>query len=379
MDSRPSLLIVSFTDIANDARVKKQALMFSESYRVTTCGFGEAVRKDIEHISLDSREVRLDRYVEAAFLRLRMFGTAYWTHPWTRRARSALKARNFDIAIANDIETLAVVIRAVGARRTHADLHEYYPGLNDQSLAWVQLRQPYLRWQLARFAPQAASATTVSDTIAERYLEEFGLECGVVCNAAPFQPLEPTQVGSPIRIVHSGGAQPNRRIEVMMKAAARAENNVTLDLYLTQQGTVYADSLHALADSLGERVQVHPPVPQKDLVRTLNHFDVGIHVLPPTNTNNALALPNKFFDYLQARLAMIIGPTQDMTRLLREYDLGVVADDFEVEAVTRAIESLSVAQVKIWKAHANIHAEAGSAERQEHTWKAAVRAIAKQR
>ena len=216
----------------------------------------------------------------------------------------------------------------------------------------------------------------MSDTIADRYRDEFGVTCGVVRNAAPLQELEPTSVGSPLRIVHSGGAQPNRRIEVMMEAVAASSADVILDLYLTQQTSPYAQGLRDLAEQLGERVTVYPPVPQAELVRTLNAYDVGIHVLPPTNTNNALALPNKFFDYLQARLGMIIGPTADMARLLAQYDVGVVADSFDVDAVTRAIDSLDPAQVGEWKRNAHARAAEGSAERQEHVWREAIEALA---
>ena len=34
----------------------------------------------------------------------------------------------------------------------------------------------------------------------------------------------------------------------------------------------------------------------------------GLHLLPPVSFNNANALPNKIFDYVQARLGLIVGP-----------------------------------------------------------------------
>ncbi len=83
------------------------------------------------------------------------------------------------------------------------------------------------------------------------------------------------------------------------------------------------------------------PVPSAELIETLNDYDVGIHVLPPTNTNNELALPNKFFDYVQARLALVIGPTPSMVEILREHDLGIVTADFEPASLTAALDALT--------------------------------------
>ena len=371
-DTRPSLLILSFSDIANDARVKKQVLLFADRYRVTTCGFGEPVRPDIEHIALHESESRWNARFEAVLLRLRAYGAAYWRQSFVRRARAVLRGRVFDAVIANDLETVGIASRLFGARRVHADLHEFYPGLHDQIPAWNRLRRPFLVWQLRAFLPSVRSVTTVSDTIADRYRDEFGFACAVVRNASPRQDLSPSATGAPIRIVHSGGAQPNRRIEVMMEAVAKSSSNTTLDLYLTHEKSGYADELRALAARLGDRITIHPPLPQNQLVRALNRYDVGIHVLPQTNTNNALALPNKFFDFVQARLGMIIGPTQDMVRLLEQYELGTVASGFDVAEVATAIDHLDAASVDGWKRNAHLAAEQLNAECEEAGWVRAV-------
>lgn len=376
LNERPRLLIVSFSDISADARVKKQVNLFAEEYAVTTCGFGPAFREGVEHIRIEPRETPFTKRREAALLRTHLYAAAYALSPAVRAARRALADRRFDAAIANDIDALGVTERIVGSDRTHADLHEFFPGLHDQVPAWNRIRRPFLEWLIRRDATRAASATTVSQTIADRYATEFGVVAGVVQNAAPLMHLEPLPVGDPIRMVHSGGAQTNRRIEVMMEAAARTETNLTFDLFLTGEGTEYANSLRELADSLGDRVTVHPPVPQGELVPLLNGFDVGIHILPATNTNNALALPNKFFDYVQARLGLVIGPTADMARLAEEYEIGSVADGFDVESVVGALDALDRGTIEKWKRNADAAAPRVSAEAQQHVWVDAVRRIA---
>lgn len=375
-DSRPSLLILSFSDISNDARVKKQVKLFADRYRVTTCGFGDPVRADIEHLSLSQHEGVWAARFEAVLLRVRAYRTAYWRQPYVRGARALLQGKAFDSVIANDLETVGLAVREFGRERVHADLHEYYPGLHDQVAAWNRIRKPFLEWQLRTFLPMVASVTTVSDTIAERYRGEYGFECSVVRNATPRQNLPVNEVGQPIRIVHAGGAQPNRRIEVMMQAVANSKEGATLDLYLTQEKSEYAEKLRRLSMSLGDRITIHPPMPQEDLLSELNRYDVGIHILPHTNTNNALALPNKFFDFVQARLGIIIGPTEDMVRLLDGFQIGSVTSGFEVSEVTAAVDELSVMRVETWKKNADKAAEVLNSEREESGWEAALLRIA---
>lgn len=372
---RPSLLVLSFSDIANDARVKKQVVQFADRYSVTTCGFGDQVVPEVPHIRLSEEESVWAGRLEAILLRARWYSAAYWRQGYVRQALRALRGSSFDAVIANDLEPAGIASKLYGASHVHADLHEYFPGLHDQVPAWVRLRQPFLKWQLGRFVSQVRSVTTVSDTIADRYELEFGFRSGVVRNASPELDLAPSQTGHPIRIVHSGGAQPNRRIEVMMKAVAESSADVTLDLFLTHETSPYASDLRALAERLGERISLHPPVKQSDLVMLLNTYDVGIHVLPPTNTNNALALPNKFFDFVQARLGMVIGPTADMVRLLEQHQLGTVAAGFDLHSVTAAVNELTVELVSIWKNNANQRAHELSAEQQQEPWEAAVEAI----
>ena len=118
-----------------------------------------------------------------------------------------------------------------------------------------------------------------------------------------------------------------------------------------------------------------PPVPTEDLVPTLNQYDVGIHQLPATNTNHVVAMPNKFYEYVQARLALVIGPNEGMAQLVRKYGLGVVAEDFTVAALSEAISSLTAPEVSKFKANSNLAAKSLSAEQYDVIWLGSVQAI----
>src|SRR5690606_21770207 len=68
------------------------------------------------------------------------------------------------------------------------------------------------------------------------------------------------------------------------------------------------------------------------------------------------ALPNKIFDFVQARLATVVGPSPEMAELVRERRLGVVAEDFTPQALADALAGLDPAAVAEYQASA--HAQA---------------------
>jgi hypothetical protein len=138
----------------------------------------------------------------------------------------------------------------------------------------------------------------------------------------------------------------------------------TLDLFLVPaaDGGRYLAELARLAGGSGQ-VTIHDPVAPADLPATLNRFDVGAFCMPPINVNAEYALPNKFFDFVQARLAHAVGPAPEMARLVREYDLGVVSADFGKDAFVAALRSLDPAAVQAGKLASHEHARDLSSER----------------
>lgn len=374
-----SLLIMSFSGLAQDSRVRRQVDLFSSRYRVTSAAHGPAVPGTAEHVMIPLPAVAgLERkrrfYLEAALLRLRWYRLLYWTNPTVRAARRLLRKTSFDRIIANDVEAVPLALSLATPAQVHADLHEFYPGLHDDNPRWVRLRKPYLEWLLRTYATKAASATTVGQGVRDAY-SGFDMELEIVTNAPSYRSFEPSPVHEPIRLVHAGGAMPGRKIELMMRAAAATSTNLVFTLYLTSSSPTYLAELGRLAEELGERVRVEPAVPSTELLDHLGQHDVGIHLLPPTVTNNALALPNKFFDFVQARLGVIVGPTPGMAALVTAHDLGAVTDGFNVEDITRVLDSLAVEQVALWKDAAGRAASELSAEHQLPTWVAAVSAL----
>lgn len=375
MTAKPRLLILSFSAIAADARVLKQVQLFADEYEVTTCGYGDRPDERVAHIEIPIDLTIDDR--DRNDLLLRRYDHMYWNLPGISFVKTTLEAQpRFDVILANDIDTVGVALSLSPRGGVHADIHEYAPRQNDELPVWRAFVSPYVRWMCRRFLARAHSMTTVGAGVAAEYKRVFRLDAGVVTNAAPYAQLAPTPTGSPIRLVHSGAALRNRRLEVIVEAVATAESDVTLDLFLMGNDPAYIAELTELASGAAGRVVIREPVPYSRLIAMLNDYDLGIHVIPPTNFNNRWSLPNKFFDYVQARLGLVIGPSAEMRDVLLAHDLGIVADGFGVADVRRSIEQLSTEDVTRWKANAGAAARELSAESQLAGWASAIAALA---
>lgn len=369
MMTKPALLILSFSPIAGDARVLKQVRLFRDRYAVTTCGHGPAPEGVVEHIRIpDGLSATA---LNGRLITLRWYRRAFWSLPAVRWVRHALAGRRFDAVLANDLEAVPPALRVADRGRVHADLHEYAPRLHEEHAAWNRRIRPFYEWLARRYATRAASWSTVGDGLAREYEREFGFAPRVVTNAAPYAELAAGPVGDPIRLVHSGAGLGNRNLMTMVEGVELAERDVTFDLYLTPNDPAYLDRIrqHAAGSA---RVRLHDPVPYDRLIATLNDYDVGVFVLPPVNFNYRWALPNKLFDYIQARLGIIVGPSEEMARYVREHDLGIVADDFSADALARAIDGLDLEAVRMMKSAANAAAPIVSAEQEVHGWEDAI-------
>lgn len=349
----PRILCISLSPIERDARVLRQVSVLAELGSVTTVGYGGLPHGATEHIEVPAALPSLPQTLGGvATLAARQWRRAELAAPAVRFALDALHDRSFDLVVANDARVLALAHAVAHGAPVWADLHEWAPEERTHVLSWRLLVAPFMRHLCARYLPLSAASSTVCTPIAELYLRDFGVLPVVVRNANPWQPLTPTAViDDRVRLVHSGAAVHGRSLETMIDAVLALDERFTLDLFLVpaNDGGAYHRSLVARAAG-SDRVVFHAPVPPDALPATLNAYDVGVFVIPPTHTNARLTLPNKFFDFVQARLGIVVGPTIEMQRLVELHGLGVVAQGFTVDDTVRALSTLTAERIRAFKA-----------------------------
>lgn len=371
MKSRKRILIVSYTRTEQEPRIVKQIAQFRQEHDVVTAGYGPAPSGVLDHIELEWPPARrgLARIpgIFSLLLLLRLHRAYSALEPRDEAAYQQLKNGDWDVIVAHDAQTLYLASRLAPRHGVLADMHEYAPKQSLPSLSWNLLYQPYYSWLCRTYAAKAAAVTTVSQGIVDEYRKVFGIQATLVVNATPYHELPVRPVGSPLRLVHSGGIAPQRRLDIMIQGVRESSADVTLDLYLVGGDTPLMLELKSLASG-DDRIKFREPVPYHELVPRLNEYDVGLSIFPPTTFNLAWCLPNKFFDFVQARLGVIVGPSPEMARFVDEYGIGQVLPDFDPTSLARALEILTNAEVAQWKAASHSRVLELSGEEQGKIW-----------
>ncbi len=358
---RPKLCILSLSPIHQDGRVLREIEYAAREYDVTVVGWG---RLDKERPHVVMRPVQrvvmppAQRFMQAARMlggriTRRAFEQWYWAKPDHHQALQVVIDARPDLIHAN--EAIALPIAIAAARQTGAkvlfDAHEYSPEHRANSLWWRVLAQPLYTYIIAAYAPRADAMITVESHIARRYETTFGVQVDVILNAPAYQqlPFRPT-VPDRIHLIHHGGAIRERRLETMIDVLARLDERYHLDFMLMPDAGGYLNKLKALATRMApERIRFRPPVAPDAIAQTINAYDMGLFLIPPVNFSYQMALPNKFFEFIMAGLAVAIGPSPAMAALVEAYGVGVVAEDFEPASLARQLNALAAADIDAMK------------------------------
>lgn len=361
---KKKILIISFSPLNRDPRILRQILWLADDFQITTIGYTSPNVENVEHFDY-APEINRNLFVKLKRATI-YFTKDYEKFYWNERLKNLCEKvsdKNFYAVIANDIEALPLASKIAGkTAKLILDAHEYSPLENEENLKFRLLKQPFVEYICKTYLPKVADGVTVCRGIADLYEENFGKKLGIVTNASEFRKINPSPVNAEkIRLIYHGGANPGRQLENQICMMDFLDEKYELNLMLLGDEK-YIEKLKTMARN-DKTIKFLPPVPFKEIIDFTNQFDIGIYSLAPTNTNNRLALPNKLFEYIQARLAIAISPSPEMQRIVENYGLGVVAEDFAPESLARVIEELSVEKIVYHKKQTNKHAFALSAEK----------------
>lgn len=252
----------------------------------------------------------------------------------------ALKSHTYDLIYISDLYLLPYVVRYKKNAKIIFDAREYYPRQNDESFFFRILDSADRTRVCRKYLPLVDKMITVSYGIAEKYKEEFGVNAEVVMSAPYYQSKEPQNRNTQeIRILYHGMANRNRRIENMIHIFKTLTIKAELHLYMVgDQGYISELREHAKNDS---NIFFHEPVPPEKIVDTINQYDIGFCFYEPTTFNVIHCLPNKFFEYIQARLVVAIGPSPEMAEIVQRYDCGLIGKTFDLADMTKMLNHVT--------------------------------------
>lgn len=364
----PKILVISFSPIVRDARVLRQLSLLTRLGDVSTIGYGEVPEGVQQHFRVPDGAASLPQTPLGVLkLALRAHRAVENTSPAARAVLGMEIPDGWDLVVANDARVLDLAFTLSKGAPVWADMHEWAPEERTHIRSWKYLVAPFMTELCRLYLPKAALVTTVGDEIAALYQTRFGVTPALMTNATHFRELSPSpSVAERIRCVHSGAAIHGRGLERMVEVFRDLPERYSLDLYLVPGGDG-GKHLATLRETAANdpRITFHEPVAPEALPTVLSAYDVGVFWIPPTHTNARLTLPNKFFDYVQARLGVAIGPSIEMTRLLERFDLGVVSASFDEHDLRASLLDVTPERVEAFKRASDVAARELSFENTE--------------
>lgn len=251
-----------------------------------------------------------------------------------------------DLIIANDYVTapLAYALCEKYGCVYSVDIHEYAKGQFMHNIVWKILFRPWVDRMQKIYLPCAAVNTTVCDGIADLLeLDYHPLPRPLVVRSTPFYTEMPfRKTGDRIKVLYHGIVYHTRGLGLAIDSIPLWRQE--FDLIIRGPGSPeYFDELRARARKLGveHRVTIEDPVLFNDIIPEANKCDIGYFVHEDISPQKRFTLPNKYFEYVMAGMALCVSDLPEMARITNQHDLGRMVRGFTPEAVAEVINSFT--------------------------------------
>jgi len=367
---KKSILIIAFTALHKDPRVIRQVDALQSIYNIETIGFTQ-VKEDIKNHKITPQLNSIFKKVIRKVLSFAHLHTILNYFLLNDRLKELNQLGNdYSLIICNDLYPLPLGVSLAEKFKVPlwSDLHEYYPSQVNPSFVSNWEYKYHILWLCKKYITKATFISTVCDCIAKEYKLRFNIEITGIIDNATFYNREnkPSLVSKKVRIVHHGVAASIRKMEEMVYMMKYLGDDYELIFYLiasSKANKAYLNKLKEIVFKENLNIKFEAPVSTNNLSKELNKYDIGLFILPPLTLNYKCALPNKLFEFIQARLAIAVSPNTEMKRIVESYNLGVVSDDYTAISMAKEINSLTKETIEKHKEESHKWAMELSAEK----------------
>lgn len=257
---------------------------------------------------------------------------------------SVLFGRKRDLIVSIDLDTLGGILPAAKLRRTPVlfDSHEYFPGVPE-----IQ-DKPFVRWVWERVqdlcVPRVGPlCVTVCQSIADIFAKRYGTRFMVVRNV-PMSDRAPSKTPSgnassrPFTLLYQGAVNEGRGLEETVDALPLLPD---CRLVVVGKGDKLEEiKARAAERGVADRVSFEGRKRFDELERYMAEADLGLIFLRDTCLNYHFALPNRTFDFIQARLPIIASRLPEIARVVEGYDVGLCVDSLQPEVIAEAVRGI---------------------------------------
>ena len=248
-----------------------------------------------------------------------------------------------DVLVVNDINAMPIAeryLKEIDCPKTpiYLDLHEYGPGEGGRLIDRLFMN-PFKRFLCERYLSGAQVVSTVSQGLVQEYEKLIDQKVHLVPNVPPYTELtaQPVKNGK-IRLVHHGGFGPGRDLHGLIDAVGILGEGYELHFYLVGKSSLISGLKRKARKA---PVFFHEPVPTEDIAREISKYDIGVFLLRDETINNTYVMPNKLFEFVQARLAIVTSSNPEMKQFILRNKVGRVAVECNGASLARTIREMS--------------------------------------
>lgn len=273
--------------------------------------------------------------------------------------------RRADLLVSNDLDTLVpnyLVSRIKGIPLVY-DSHEYFTEvpelINRRKVQWI-----WKRIERAIF-PKLKNVTTVNRSIADLYQQAYGIRPAVIRNVPYGREIGddmPTKADlgfdrdKKLLILQGSGINIQRGAEEMIEAMVHIPDT---QLLVVGDGDVIPALKRMVGElHLEEKVLFMPRQPYPILSNLTYIADLGLTLDKDTNINYRYSLPNKLFDYIQARTPVLASRLPEVEAIIRKYDIGDFIESHQPAHIADKVNQLLANQELLtkWRKNSNFAA-----------------------
>jgi glycosyltransferase involved in cell wall biosynthesis len=267
---------------------------------------------------------------------------------FARAVYEAAERLRADVHVAHGVQALPaadIVARSVGGR-VFCDAIEIPSFASRSIVTWDAVNLAFLDLAFESYLRRCDGILTVGWALATE-LKRFGPPVHVIPNYRFAERLTPSN-----QLRERCGLGPGRQLVLAISTIASGLETVVEALallpahvHLAVVGRIvpgaYLEQIQGLvrAHKLERRFHLFDQVPYDQLTATASGADVGLIVLDPAIPNHKLSLPNRVFDYMASALPVCSPDIADISRILRDYDMGVMVNQLDAAGWAGAITS----------------------------------------